>query len=80
MTPFPIINRQYYGAGPIGTIYGFQVMVACIGMGIGGFIRGFLYDRMGNYTLAIWVAVVTGFIGAALSFVLVDPFKRVEEK
>jgi len=80
MTPFPIINRQYYGAGPIGTIYGFQSMIACIGMGIGGFLGGFLYDLMGNYTLAIWVAVVTGFIGAALSYVLVDPFKRVEEK
>ena len=80
MTPFPIINRQYYGAGPIGTIYGFQTMIACIGMGIGGFLGGFLYDLMGNYTLAIWVAVVTGFMGAALSYVLVDPFKRAEEK
>jgi MFS family permease len=80
MTPFPIINRQYYGAGPIGTIYGFQAMIACIGMGIGGFLGGFLYDLMGNYTLAIWVAVITGFIGAALSCALVDPFKRVKEK
>ena len=80
MTPFPIINRQYYGEGPIGTIYGFQVMIACIGMGIGGFVGGFLYDLMGNYTLAIWVAVVTGFIGAGLSYALVDPFKRVKEK
>jgi uncharacterized membrane protein YfcA len=55
-------------------------MIACIGMGIGGFLGGFLYDLMGNYTLAIWVAVVTGFMGAALSYVLVDPFKRAEEK
>ena len=75
MTPFPILNRQYYGTAPIGMIYGFQVMVACIGMGIGGFIAGFLYDLMGNYTLAIWVAVLTGFAGAGLSYLLVDPFK-----
>jgi MFS family permease len=75
MTPFPILNRQYYGTAPIGMIYGFQVMIACVGMGIGGFIGGFLYDLMGNYTLAIWVAVLTGFAGAGLSYLLVDPFK-----
>jgi len=75
MTPFPILNRQYYGTAPIGMIYGFQVMVACIGMGIGGFVGGFLYDLMGNYTLAIWVAVLMAFAGAALSYLLVDPFK-----
>jgi OFA family oxalate/formate antiporter-like MFS transporter len=75
MTPFPILNRQYYGTAPIGMIYGFQAMIACIGMGIGGFIGGFLYDLMGNYTLAIWVAVLTGFAGAGLSYLLVDPFK-----
>ena len=75
MTPFPVLNRQYYGTAPIGTIYGFQVMVACVGMGIGGFLGGFLYDLMGNYTLAIWVAVLMGFAGAGLSYLLVDPFK-----
>jgi MFS family permease len=74
MTPFPILNRQYYGAAPIGMIYGFQVMVACLGMGIGGFIGGVLYDLMGNYTLAIWVSVLTGFAGAGLSYLLIDPF------
>jgi MFS family permease len=76
MTPFPILNRQYYGTAPIGMIYGFQVMVACVGMGIGGFIGGFLYDLMGNYTLAIWVSVLTGFAGAGLSYLLIDPFTR----
>ena len=80
MTPFPILNRQYYGAGPIGTVYGFQSMIACVGMGIGGFLGGFLYDLMGNYTLAIWVAVITGFMGAGLSWALVDPFKPAAGK
>jgi MFS family permease len=75
MTPFPILNRQYYGTAPIGMIYGFQSMIACLGMGIGGFVGGFLYDLMGNYTLAIWVAVLTGFGGAGFSYLLVDPFK-----
>jgi predicted MFS family arabinose efflux permease len=75
MTPFPILNRQYYGTAPIGMIYGFQTFAASIGMGIGGFIGGFLYDLMGNYTMAIWVAVFMGFVGAGLSYLLVDPFK-----
>lgn len=75
MTPFPILNRQYYGTAPIGMIFGFQTMVACVGMGVGGFLGGFLYDLMGNYTLAIWVAVLMGFAGAGLSYFLIDPFK-----
>ncbi len=80
MTPFPVINRQYYGPAPIGLIYGFQIMIACFGMGIGGFVGGFLYDLRGNYTLAIWVAVIMGFIGAGLSYMLVDPFKPSKKK
>jgi flagellar motor component MotA len=47
-------------------IYGFQVMVACFGMG--------------NYTVAIWVAVITGFMGAGLSYMLVDPFRPSKKK
>lgn len=75
MTPFPVLNRQYYGTAPIGMIYGFQTMLACIGMGIGGYIGGFLYDVMGDYTLAIWVAALTGLAGAGMAYLLVDPFK-----
>lgn len=75
MTPFPIINRQYYGSAPIGMVYGFQVMVACFGMGVGGFLAGYLFDLMGDYTVAIWVAVIAGFAGAALAYLLVDPLK-----
>ncbi len=75
MTPFPILNRQYYGAAPIGMLYGFQVMIACLGMGVGGFLGGFLYDLMGNYTLAIWIAVIAAFAGSGLAYFLVDPFK-----
>ncbi|MDO8567719.1 MAG: MFS transporter [Dehalococcoidales bacterium] len=75
MTPFPIINRQYYGTAKIGSIYGFQTMFACLGMGMGGFIGGYLYDLMGNYNLAILVAVGMGLVGAVLAYMLVDPFK-----
>jgi MFS family permease len=74
MTPFPILNRQYYGLAPIGTIFGIQTTAASVGMGIGGFIGGALYDFMGNYTVAIWVSALTGFAAAGFSYLLVDPF------
>ena len=74
MTPFPVLNRQYYGLAPIGMIFGIQSTAACMGMGIGGFIGGALYDFMGNYTLAIWVSALTGFAAAGFSYLLVDPF------
>ncbi|MBI4303772.1 MAG: hypothetical protein HY665_05495, partial [Chloroflexi bacterium] len=51
-------------------------MMASVGMGLGGFLGGILYDLRGTYTVAIRVAVLMGFAGAALAYMLVDPIKQ----
>ena len=76
MVIFPIINRQYYGNAPVGTLYGLQMAGAGIGMGGGGLLGGVLYDAIGNYTLAIYLAGGAGLLGILLIAFLIYPLAK----
>ena len=45
---FPIINRQYFGNAPIGTVYGWQMLGNGLGMALGPITGGFLWDGHGR--------------------------------
>ncbi|MBI2170592.1 MAG: MFS transporter, partial [Chloroflexi bacterium] len=50
MTAFPIINRQFYGAGaPLNSVHAWEIVGALVGMGIGGWLGGVLFDMSGSY-------------------------------
>jgi MFS family permease len=68
---FPIINRQYYGSAPIGTVYGWQMFGNGIGMGLGPLVGGFLWDVTGNFLSIVFASV--GFSLLGLVSVLVLP-------
>ena len=72
MSAFPIINRQYYGNAPTGTIYGWQMLGAGIGMASGAFLGGVLRDLTGAYTLALLCSLVLSMTGA-ISILLLPP-------
>jgi MFS family permease len=76
MSAFPVINRQYYGSAPIGRVLSYQMMMAGIGMGIGGYLGGLCYDLMGNYTSAIWLASLFGFLGVGVTLMLPSPVQK----
>ena len=63
MSAFPIINRQYYGSGPIGTTYGYQMMGAGVGMAAGALIGGQLRDITGNFDATMGLSLVLSLIG-----------------
>ena len=68
MVGFPIINRHLFGANaPLGSIYSFQMVGASIGMALGGWLGGALFDATGSYTSAILVAAALGYLGVPLS-------------
>src|ERR671938_1741881 len=50
MSAFPIINRQYYGDAPTGTVYGWQMFGSGLGMASGSFLGGVLWGLSGGYT------------------------------
>jgi MFS family permease len=70
MSAFPIINRQYYGSAPTGTIYGWQMLGAGIGMASGSFLGGVLRDLTGDYTLALVCSFVLSLMGTLAILVL----------
>ena len=44
MSAFLIANRQYYGMGPVRSIFGFQHLGSGLGMAVGGLIGGLIHD------------------------------------
>jgi len=63
MSAFPIINRQYYGDAPTGTVYGWQMLGSGLGMASGSFLGGVLRDLTGAYTLALGCSFVLSMMG-----------------
>jgi len=70
MSAFPIINRQYYGSGPIGTTYGYQMMGAGIGMATGALIGGQLRDLTGNFDATMGLSLALSSIGVISIMIL----------
>ncbi|MDP2951715.1 MAG: MFS transporter [Chloroflexota bacterium] len=75
MVGFPIINRQFYGMeAPLNSIYSVEMVGASLGMALGGWLGGVLFDLSGTYTWAILVSVGVGYLG--LPFALALPPHR----
>lgn len=70
MSAFPIINRQYYGNAPTGTVYGWQMLGAGFGMASGSFLGGFLRDWSGDYTLPLIASFTLSMAGTLSILVL----------
>ena len=68
---FPILNRKYFGHAPMGGAHGFQMLGAGIGMAVGGWIGGPVFDIFNSYNAAFWISVLASF-GGALSIVLLE--------
>ncbi|MDP6667440.1 MAG: MFS transporter [Dehalococcoidia bacterium] len=74
-TSFPVINRQYYGHLPMGTTYGWQILGAGLGMALGGYLPGLVFDITGGYSWAIGLSA--GFsLAGAVAIVLLETTRR----
>ena len=63
MSAFLVINRQYYGMGPVRSIFGFQHLGSGLGMGMGGLVGALIYDNLGSYDLAWGVSIAASLAG-----------------
>ena len=75
MSAFPIINRQYYGSGPIGTTFGYQMMGAGVGMAAGALIGGQLRDITGNFDATMGLSLALSTVGV-ISIMLLPTTKK----
>ena len=76
MSAFLVINRQYYGMGPVRTIFGFQHLGSGLGMALGGLIGSVIFDQLGSYDIA-WAISIAGSLGGVVCILLLEPTSRV---
>ena len=65
MPLYALVTREYFGERLMGTAYGGVFFISCIGMGIGSYAGGFIFDLLGSYQ---WLYV--GSFAVALTAVL----------
>jgi MFS family permease len=62
MPLYALVTREYFGEKVMGAAYGGVFLVSTLGMGLGSFAGGVLYDRLGSYA---WLYAGSFAIGAA---------------
>ena len=92
MSAFLIANRQYYGMGPVRSIFGFQHLGSGFGMAVGGLVGGVVFDYRnaeiptrwlgfidvggGSYDLA-WVISIVASLAGVVFILLLESSSRV---
>jgi MFS family permease len=61
MSAYPVVNRQYFGTGPVATIYGFQISGA----------------MMGHFVSTLMAGLVIQFVGYVPAFALSMAFSSL---
>jgi MFS family permease len=72
MPLYALVTREYFGEKVMGSAYGAVFLISTLGMGLGAFAGGFIYDRLGAYT---WLFLASFAIGA-MAVVLAFTFRR----
>ena len=64
MSAYPVVNRQYFGSGPIGTFYGIEMTGALLGHAIATGLAGFVIYVTGSFTLILVLSMGFSLVGA----------------
>jgi len=72
MPLYALVTREYFGEKVMGTAYGAVFLISTLGMGVGSFAGGAIYDRLGAYT---WLFLGSAAIGV-MAVVLAFTFRR----
>ena len=73
---FPVINRQYFGRGPMGSSFGWQQFGAGTGMAFGAWIGGALFWLLDSYGATIIISTLSSVLGAVL-IMSMEPTNRL---
>jgi len=68
MPLYPVVTREYFGERVMGRAYGGVFFISCIGMGLGSYAGGAIYDALGSYQ---WLFLASAAIGAMAVLVAV---------
>ncbi len=69
-TGYLVINRQYFGNGPMGTCYGFQMTGALLGHAIATSLGGLAFSATGSYLPVLAISMAFSLGGVAVILLL----------
>jgi len=75
MSAFLVVNRQYFGMGPVRTVFGIQSMGAGLGMALGGLVGAVIYDAFDSYNWA-WIISFAASMGGMIAILLMESTKN----
>ncbi len=67
---YAIIVREYLPSASAGENVGLVMMVTILGMGLGGWMSGWIYDITGSYRIAFWNGILWNFINIVIVLIL----------
>jgi MFS family permease len=73
MPLYALLVREYFGEKIMGTAYGGVFMVSTLGMGLGAFAGGWIYDQFGGYAWLFATSGTVGFLAGLLALVFRPP-------
>ena len=77
-TQYGMVSREVFGARLFGPGYAGQNAFAMVGMSVGGFLGGYLYDISHSYVTSWWVSFVAGLISSLLAMDLMAQDERTK--
>jgi MFS family permease len=77
-TQYGMVSREVFGARLFGPGYAGQNAFAMVGMAVGGFLGGYLYDLSHSYVTAWLVSFVSGLISSFLAMDLMSQSERAK--
>ena len=73
MPLYAVLTREFFGARIMGTVFGAVAMTSTIGMAIGPFLGGVIYDRLGSYWWLYLGSCAVGLGAAAIAWTTRPP-------
>ena len=71
-TGYLVINRQYFGEGPMGTIYGWQTTGALMGHAVATGLAGLVVYATGSFNVILGLSVAFSVVGVVVISLLDD--------
>jgi MFS family permease len=77
-TQYGIVSREVFGSRLFGPGYAGQNAFAMVGMAVGGFLGGYLYDVSNSYVTAWLVSFICGLISSFIAMDLIMQGERAK--
>ena len=76
MSAYLVVNRQYFGTGPMATLYGYEIMGAMMGHAIATLLGGLVRELTGSFLPVFALSMGFSIVGAVVILTL-ESTKRV---